>query len=152
MHLRSAEYQFEHSMDGYKFVSGVSWWLSCAVLWGCTIIELATTTVGEQTRDDTTIPSWFYVLTLLVGFGAQFAWTFFVLITTGSNMPKFLGVLTMLSLFVWLNNVVAGFIHFGIVERGVFAFLPMFLLLNTSIWVGFIFYWYAGLKAFEGRK
>jgi magnesium-transporting ATPase (P-type) len=150
-HLRSAEYQFEHSMDGSKFTAGVGWWLSCAILWGCTFFELASSTVTEQTLDDTAIPSWFYAFVLFVGFVTQFAWTFYVLITTGSSMPRFLAVLSMISLFIWMCNVVAAFIHFAIAERGVFAFLPSFLLLNTTIWLGFIYYWYVGPKAFEDK-
>lgn len=152
IHLRSTEYRFEHSLDGYKFFTGVGWWVSCAILWGCIVIELSTTDVLEQTLDKTTVPSWIYTFTLIVGFGMQFGWTFFVLLTTGASTARYLLVLTKLSLFIWTSNIIAAFIHFGIAERGVFAFLPMYLLLNTTIWFAFIYYWYVGPKIIDSGR
>lgn len=140
-HLRSAEYLFEHSLDGYKFVSGIVWWLSCAILWTCAVIEITITDVPDQTLDNTAVPSWCYGLLLFSGILSQFSWTFFVLITSGASMTPNRATLAAISIFLVMAFIVIAFIHFGVAERGAFAFVPAYLIPDTLFYVGCLHAW-----------
>lgn len=138
----SPEYKFEHAYDSYKFVSGLVWWVSTALLFGGMIIELFTTTPMQQTLDETTIPPSIYITLLACVFLVQPVYVFFQLITIGTDTPQHEKVLAQITLFAWGSNLVLGFIHFSVVSRGAFAFVFMAVLINALTWLGYVYFQY----------
>jgi hypothetical protein len=145
----SPEYKFEHQYDAYKFALGSVWWLVTALLCIGMIVEIATSTPTEQTLDETTIPSAIYALLLGCVFIAQPAYVFFQLLTIGVDTPQYERTIAQITLFSWLSNLVLGFIHFGVAERGAFAFVFVAVFINAFSWLGCIYFQY---DAYTRRK
>ncbi len=141
----SPDYEFEHAYDTYKFVCGTVWCVGVALLFTGMIVEIATSTPAEQTLDDTTIPAFIYAALLFCVMIAQPAYVFFQMFTIGTDTPAHEKTLAQISLFGWLSNLALGFIHFGIVVRGAFAFVFMAVFINAFTWLGCVYFQYAAL-------
>jgi hypothetical protein len=124
------------------FVLGAGWAAMNGLLILGIIVVISVDDALAQTLDDTTIPSWMFMVGMAAELILQFLFATLQIFMLDRALPERERTLILATFAIWVSVVFLGAIHFVFGKLAAFPFVIMVVGLNFTVWIGYCYHWF----------